>query len=98
MMLALIEHERIDKALYRNIDANCERVCSQSNENRSKTVLAGQTTRLLDEWQAYPQIGSYVRREMDERRQKGQFILTGSDQPYPMIQQNVILASEESLF
>ena len=46
-----------------------------------KTVLAGQTPRLLDEWQEYPQIWNYVRREVDERKQKGQFILTGSATP-----------------
>jgi predicted AAA+ superfamily ATPase len=45
------------------------------------TVLAGQTPRLLDEWQEYPQIWNYVRREADERKQKGQFILTGSATP-----------------
>ena len=46
-----------------------------------KTVLAGQTPRLLDEWQDYPQIWNYVRREVDERKTKGQFILTGSATP-----------------
>ena len=46
-----------------------------------KTVLTGQTPRLLDEWQEYPQIWNYVRREVDERKQKGQFILTGSATP-----------------
>ena len=45
------------------------------------TVLAGETPRLLDEWQEYPQIWNYVRREADERRKKGQFILTGSATP-----------------
>jgi len=45
------------------------------------TVLVGETPRLLDEWQEYPQIWNYVRREVDERRQKGQFILTGSATP-----------------
>jgi predicted AAA+ superfamily ATPase len=46
-----------------------------------KTVLAGKTPRLLDEWQEYPQIWNYIRREVDERKQKGQFILTGSATP-----------------
>ena len=45
------------------------------------TVLAGATPRLLDEWQEYPQIWNYVRRKVDESRQKGQFILTGSATP-----------------
>jgi len=46
-----------------------------------KLVLVGEVPRLLDEWQEYPQIWNYVRREVDERRQKGQFILTGSAMP-----------------
>ncbi len=46
-----------------------------------KSVLTGATPRLLDEWQEYPQIWNYVRREVDERQQKGQFILTGSATP-----------------
>jgi predicted AAA+ superfamily ATPase len=46
-----------------------------------KTVLAGKTPLLLDEWQDYPQIWNHVRREVDERRKKGQFILTGSATP-----------------
>jgi len=44
-------------------------------------VLAGDNPRLLDEWQAYPEIWNYVRREVDERKKKGQFILTGSATP-----------------
>jgi uncharacterized protein len=46
-----------------------------------RSVLAGAVPRLLDEWQEYPQIWNYIRRELDERRQKGQFILTGSATP-----------------
>jgi predicted AAA+ superfamily ATPase len=45
-------------------------------------ILAGETPRLLDEWQEYPRIWNYVRREVDERRRKGQFILTGSATPH----------------
>jgi predicted AAA+ superfamily ATPase len=46
-----------------------------------KSVLDGDAPRLLDEWQEYPQIWNYVRREVDERKKKGQFILTGSATP-----------------
>lgn len=46
-----------------------------------KSILVGATPRLLDEWQEYPQIWNYVRREVDERKLKGQFILTGSAVP-----------------
>jgi len=45
------------------------------------TILIGDTPRLLDEWQEYPRIWNYIRREVDERKQKGQFILTGSATP-----------------
>jgi len=45
------------------------------------SVLVGSTPRLLDEWQEYPQIWNYVRHEVDERKLKGQFILTGSATP-----------------
>ncbi|MCL2364578.1 MAG: DUF4143 domain-containing protein [Defluviitaleaceae bacterium] len=46
-----------------------------------KLILPGNVPRLFDEWQEYPQIWNYVRREIDERKQKGQFILTGSATP-----------------
>ena len=44
-------------------------------------VLKGSVPLLLDEWQEHPQIWNYVRREVDERKKKGQFILTGSATP-----------------
>ena len=46
-----------------------------------KSVLTGAVPRLLDEWQEYPQIWNFVRREVDERKKRGQFILTGSATP-----------------
>ena len=45
------------------------------------SVLTGAVPCLPDEWQEYPQIWNYVRREVDERKLKGQFILTGSATP-----------------
>lgn len=44
-------------------------------------VLEGATPRLLDEWQLFPGIWDYTRREVDARKKKGQFILTGSATP-----------------
>jgi predicted AAA+ superfamily ATPase len=44
-------------------------------------LLLGETPRLLDEWQEQPKLWNYVRHEIDERRKKGQFILTGSANP-----------------
>lgn len=44
-------------------------------------ILAGDTPRLLDEWQEIPEIWNTVRHEIDNRRSRGQFILTGSATP-----------------
>ncbi len=44
-------------------------------------LLEGPTPRLIDEWQLYPRIWDFTRREVDSRKQKGQFILTGSATP-----------------
>lgn len=41
-------------------------------------LLAGDTPRLLDEWQTIPALWDEVRSAVDERNQFGQFILTGS--------------------
>ncbi|MDE6211098.1 MAG: DUF4143 domain-containing protein [Clostridia bacterium] len=45
------------------------------------TVLEGATPRLLDEWQEVPQLWDAVRYTVDQRAEKGQFILTGSSTP-----------------
>ena len=44
-------------------------------------VLAGETPRLIDEWQIEPTIWNHIRRAVDERSEKGQFVLTGSAIP-----------------
>lgn len=41
-------------------------------------LLKGETPRLIDEWQVIPVLWDAVRHAVDERRAKGQFILTGS--------------------
>jgi predicted AAA+ superfamily ATPase len=46
-----------------------------------KAVLEGSTPRLIDEWQLEPRLWNHVRRTVDERRARGQFILTGSATP-----------------
>lgn len=46
-----------------------------------RTILEGQTPRLIDEWQAVPEVWNAVRHEVDDRQRKGQFILTGSATP-----------------
>lgn len=44
-------------------------------------ALAGNTPRLLDEWQVIPALWNHVRRAVDDRQVPGQFILTGSAMP-----------------
>ena len=46
-----------------------------------KTALSGEVPRLIDEWQEVPAVWDIVRHEVDNRGQKGQFILTGSSTP-----------------
>ncbi|MCL2690068.1 MAG: DUF4143 domain-containing protein [Chitinispirillia bacterium] len=46
-----------------------------------KRLLLGKTPRLIDEWQTQPKLWNYIRHEVDERKQTGQFILTGSANP-----------------
>ena len=46
-----------------------------------RLLLVGETPRLIDEWQEQPEIWNYVRHEVDDRKLKGQFILTGSSNP-----------------
>lgn len=44
-------------------------------------ILAGESPRLIDEWQVEPRIWNHLRRAVDERREPGQFILAGSAVP-----------------
>lgn len=44
-------------------------------------LLDGPAPRLIDEWQIAPKIWNHVRRAVDDRAERGQFILTGSAVP-----------------
>lgn len=44
-------------------------------------VLDGPVPRLIDEWQVVPRLWNDIRRAVDERREPGQFIVTGSATP-----------------
>ena len=44
-------------------------------------LLKGPTPRLLDEWQLAPALWNVVRHEIDDRQERGQFILSGSATP-----------------
>ena len=46
-----------------------------------KVLLEGKTPRLIDEWQEQSKLWNYVRHEVDDRKKKAQFILTGSANP-----------------
>jgi len=44
-------------------------------------VLRGEAPRLLDEWQEFPELWNLVRREVDDKKQNGLYILAGSANP-----------------
>ena len=50
-------------------------------EMSPSTILEGETPRLIDEWQEVDAIWDAVRYAVDQRGEKGQFILTGSSTP-----------------
>jgi len=60
-----------------DIDSNA-RIAAQADPG---LVLEGPTPRLVDEWQTEPTIWNHARALTDERKQNGQFILTGSSVP-----------------
>lgn len=49
-----------------------------TSRTKPSLLLKGAVPRLIDEWQVAPVIWDAVRHTVDERRKKGQFILTGS--------------------
>lgn len=49
-----------------------------TSRTKPSLLLKGATPRLIDEWQVAPVIWDAVRHAVDERGEKGQFILTGS--------------------
>ena len=50
----------------------------QMMEISPKTLLQGETPRLIDEWQTIPPLWDSIRDEVDKRKTFSQFILTGS--------------------
>src|SRR5690554_3657384 len=46
-----------------------------------KRLLLGETPRLIDEWQVQPKLWNYIRHEIDARKSKSLFVLTGSSTP-----------------
>ena len=60
-----------------DVDASARRALAMDPAR----VLAGETPRLIDEWQVEPAVWNHIRREVDQRQSAGQFILTGSAIP-----------------
>lgn len=50
-------------------------------EHDPLSLLAGETPRLVDEWQLAPDLWNVLRHEIDARQRPGQFILSGSASP-----------------
>lgn len=50
-------------------------------DTKPSLLLKGETPRLIDEWQVAPVLWDAVRFEVDQRAERGQFILTGSAVP-----------------
>jgi predicted AAA+ superfamily ATPase len=59
-------------------DTEVLRQSRQMMEISSKTLLQGDTPRLIDEWQTIPALWDTIRNEVDKRNEFSQFILTGS--------------------
>ena len=59
-------------------DSSVLKQSAQLIELSPKTLLEGETPRLIDEWQALPPIWDSIRSEVDKRAEPSQFILTGS--------------------
>lgn len=61
-------------------------------------LLAGETPRLIDEWQIAPQFWDAVRNEVDKRNEDGQFMLTSSAvPPKPKKDENGNIIEEENI-
>ena len=60
-----------------DVDENARRAAAVD----PSLVLAGERPRLIDEWQIEPLLWNHVRRAVDRRTDRGQFILTGSAAP-----------------
>ena len=65
-------------AVLLDVDENARRMIAV---DPTAVLAAGDTPRLIDEWQVEPAIWNHVRRAVDRRGASGQFILTGSAVP-----------------
>jgi len=72
--------ERANSVLYMQ-DADYGQSYLKAADTKPSLLLAGETPRLIDEWQMAPVLWDAVRFAVDKRRERGQFILTGSAVP-----------------
>jgi predicted AAA+ superfamily ATPase len=70
--------ERRAKSVIKMQDPDRREGYLSTARTKPSLLLKGDTPRLIDEWQVAPVIWDAVRHAVDERGEKGQFILTGS--------------------
>ncbi|MDR0959320.1 MAG: DUF4143 domain-containing protein [Propionibacteriaceae bacterium] len=67
-----------------DVDVNAARLAALD----PTLALEGEVPRLIDEWQRVPKVWDAVRRAVDDRRERGQFVLTGSATPDDSVQRH----------
>lgn len=67
------------KSIIRLQDPDMRDAYFATARTRPSNLLKGETPRLIDEWQDIPTLWDAVRVAVDDRRENGQFILTGSN-------------------
>lgn len=72
---------QVAKSVLNLADLNVLEEAREIASLNTKLLLAGDTPRLIDEWQEIPRLWDAVRNEVDLRQTTGQFIFTGSAVP-----------------
>lgn len=70
--------EQYAKSVLKMQDPDKREAYLATARTKPSILLKGETPRLIDEWQVAPVLWDAVRNAVDERRERGQFILTGS--------------------
>jgi len=73
--------EQLARSILYMQDPDTSRANMLTAKAKPSLLLAGETPRLLDEWQVAPELWNAVRFAVDKRKATGQFILTGSTVP-----------------
>lgn len=71
--------EQMSKSVIRMQDPDMQEEYAVTAASKPSLLLAGDTPRLIDEWQDAPVLWDAVRTMVDKRQVPGQFILTGSN-------------------